>query len=72
MSELSKIEEKIRRLEPSMQREVERFINDLLAESSRNRRQRPVLKWRGVIRAMGRNHTSVTLQHELNKWRSDY
>jgi len=70
MSELAKLEEKIRRLKPNMQRELEKHVNDLLAGSCQNQKQKPVLKWRGAIKAMGQDYTAVTMQHELNKWRS--
>jgi hypothetical protein len=65
MNPVKSLEEKIRELPPELQQEVEDFVHFL-----RERREQPVkgqlkLDWRGSLRDLRDQYTSVELQHEI-------
>ena len=67
---MKSLEQKIKELPPELQQEVEDFV-DILTE----RREQPAkgqlkLDWRGSLRDLRDQYTSVELQHEIIRlWR---
>ena len=60
-----KLEEKIKALPPDLQREVEQFIDDLLAKQ-KSRTNKPMkMNWRGELKDLKDKYTSVELQHKI-------
>ena len=62
---MKSLEQKIKELPPELQQEVEDFVDSLT-----ERREQPVkgqlrLDWRGSLRDLRDQYTSVELQHEI-------
>jgi hypothetical protein len=65
MNPMKSLEQKIKKLPPELQKEVEDFVDFL-----RERREQPVkgqlkLDWRGSLRDLRDQYTSVEIQHEV-------
>jgi hypothetical protein len=66
---MSPLEEKIRKLPPELQKEVEEFIDSLAEKSGRKRRRKPEFRWAGALKDLRGQYTSVELQHKIAEWR---
>jgi len=64
------LEEKIKRLPPELQREVEAFVETLLQQDSEKGRQTPKFDWAGCLKDLRTDYTSVELQHAISRWRA--
>jgi hypothetical protein len=64
------LEERIRELPPDLLQEVEDFTQSLLEKRSRKLRGNLRLDWRGALRDLRDQYTSVDLQHKLLEKRS--
>lgn len=61
------IEERIKELPPELQQEVEDFVEFLIEKRVHRPRPKAQLKldWRGALRDLRDQYTSVELQHEI-------
>ncbi|TAK57697.1 MAG: DUF2281 domain-containing protein [Bacteroidetes bacterium] len=59
------LEEKINKLPPELQQEVELFIQQLLDKGKKQKKQKPKFEWAGALRHLRNQYTSVELQHEI-------
>lgn len=66
-----RIEEKIRKLPPNLQKEVEDYVESLIESRARRRKGQLKLEWRGALRDLRDKYTSVELQHKLLEWWGD-
>ena len=67
--------EKVRRLPPEKQQEVADFVDFLLErvvenEQVRSEERQPTFAWRGALRDLRDQYTSVELQHEVQRRRA--
>jgi len=63
---MKSIEDKIKALPPELQQEVEDFVESLMREQRKFDSQLK-LDWRGALRELKDQYTSVELQHEILK-----
>lgn len=68
---IKRIEEKIKKLPPNLQKEVEDFVESLMEYPKRRARKPLELKWRGLLRDLRDKYTSVELQHRILEWWGD-
>lgn len=68
---MKSIEEKIRELPSELQREVEDFVDFLIERRVGKPKGHLKLDWRGALRDLRDQYTSVELQHESLKWWGD-
>jgi len=66
--EMKTLEEKIRELPPTYQREVEDFVDFLIKKRAKILRKKPNFSWAGALKDMRDQHTSVELQHKTMEW----
>ena len=64
------INEMINELAPGQQTEVRDFVEFLLAKQRASPRQKPQFDWAGALKDMRDDYTSVDLQHEIVRLRS--
>jgi len=69
--EMARLEELLRELPPDRYREVEDFLELLLARKSRPPQAAPTFTWRGALRHLKDRYTSVDLQHKAQEWWGD-
>jgi hypothetical protein len=50
---------------------VHDFVEYLLAKQRSSTRRKPQFDWAGALKDMRDDYTSVELQHELTRWRSE-
>lgn len=62
------VKEMIDELPPELQQEVEDFVQFLLGERVRKPKGKLKLDWKGALRDLREQYTSVELQHEALKW----
>ncbi len=68
---MGSIEDKIKMLPPELQREVEDFVESLIESQEQRSKRELRLNWRGALRDLRDQYTSVELQHEtLKQWGS--
>jgi hypothetical protein len=66
------IEHAVRLLPPEIQDQVREFIESLLAEQKTPTKvAKPKLDWRGALRDLREQYTSVELQHKALEWWGD-
>ena len=65
------IDEIVNELPPKQQAEVRDFVEFLLARQRSSPRRKPQFDWAGALREMRDELTSVELQHEITRWRSE-
>ena len=59
-------------LPPDLQREVRDFARYLVETKKRPRPHRkPTFAWRGALKDLRDQYTSVELQHEITRWMGD-
>ncbi len=64
---MGSIEDKIKLLPPELQREVEDFVESLIESQEQRSKRELTLNWRGALRDLRDQYTSVELQHEIFK-----
>ena len=62
---MKSIEERIKELPPELQQEVEDFVEFLIEKRVRKPKSQLKLDWRGALRDLRDQYTSVELQHEI-------
>ena len=62
---MKSIEERIKELPPELQQEVEDFVEFLIEKRARKPKAQLKLDWRGALRDLRDQYTSVELQHEI-------
>ena len=65
------LEEMVRELPIERQAEVRDFVEFLLAKQRSRQRQKPRFDWAGALKDMRDDYTSVDLQHEITRQRSE-
>ena len=65
------IDEIVNELPPKQQAEVRNFVEFLLAKQRSSPRRKPQFDWAGALRDMRDEYTSVELQHEITRSRSE-
>ncbi|TEU12057.1 MAG: DUF2281 domain-containing protein [Anaerolineales bacterium] len=65
------VEETIKELPPELQQEVEDFVQFLIEKRMRRPKGPLKLDWRGALRDLRDQYTSVTLQHKVLEWWGD-
>ncbi len=65
---MGKVEEMIKELPPELQQEVEDFVQFLLEKRVRKPKSPLKLDWRGALRDLRDQYTSVELQHKILEW----
>lgn len=65
------IKEMVKQLPPEMQEEVRDFIEFLLEKRVRKPKRELKLDWRGALRDLRDQYTSVQLQHRAPEWWGD-
>lgn len=68
---MATIEDKIKRLPPHLQREVEDFVECLLDTKARAKHGKLRLTWAGGLRELRDKYTSVELQKKAMEWWGD-
>jgi len=66
---MKKLGEKINQLPPDYQREVEGFVEFLLAKKRQAKPQPPTFEWAGALKDLRNEYDSVSLQHEIGNLR---
>ncbi len=65
------INEMLNELAPGQQAEVRDFVEYLLAKQRASPRHKPQFDWAGALTDMRDDYTSVDLQHEIARLRSE-
>ena len=65
------INEMVNELTAGQQAEVRDFVEFLLAQQRSGTRRQPQFDWAGALKDMRDDYTSVDLQHESARWRSE-
>lgn len=68
---IESIDEMVNELAPGQQAEVRDFVEFLLTRQRSSPRRKPQFDWAGALREMRDDYTSVDLQHEIARWRSE-
>lgn len=63
------LKEKIDRLPPELQEEVEEYVQALIESRQGSERKIPQFRWAGALKELKDQYTSVELQHKANEWR---
>lgn len=72
MKEFAKpLEEMVKELPVEWQAEVRDFVEFLLAKQRSRTRRKPQFDWAGALKDMRDDYTSVDLQHEIARGRSE-
>ena len=61
----------VQSLPSEMQQQVQEFIEFLLEKQSRQPKAQFKLDWRGALRELRDQYTSVELQHKIAEWREE-
>ena len=64
------LKDKIDKLPPEFQKEVDDFIEFLLEKKLKRKSKKPSFKWAGALKDMKTSYTSVKLQHLISELRS--
>ncbi len=67
----STLKQLVEQLSPDLQKEVVDFAEFLLEKRMTKRKQDLKLDYRGVLRDMRKEYTSVELQHKVFEWWGD-
>jgi hypothetical protein len=65
------LEQMVNELPPELQEEVRDFVEFLLEKRVRKPKAELTLSWRGALRDMREQYTSVDLQHKALQWWGD-
>ena len=72
---MTTLEMVVRELPPELQAEVFDFAQFLLNTKTKskphNTRHKPTFRWAGALKELREKYTSVELQHEVSRWRTD-
>ena len=65
------LKELVEQLPPDLQEEAKDFVEFLLQKRGTKEKGELKLRWRGALRELRDQYTSVDLQHEALKWWGD-
>jgi Protein of unknown function (DUF2281) len=68
---MTSLEDRIADLPPDLRREVEDFVDFLIARRRRERASHLRLDWAGALRGHREEYTSIELQRKALEWRGD-
>ena len=66
---MSQMDIKVSRLPQELQREVEDFVEFLLAKHPAKRNRKPTFSWFGALKEFRDQYTALQLQKKANEWR---
>lgn len=69
---MAKLEEMIQTLPPDLKKQVEDFVKSLIEKRFRKSSRRLNLSWRGGLRHLRDQYTSMELQKKANEWRTEH
>ena len=69
--QIKSLEDMIRELPPDLYQEAADFIQFLIEKRARKRTGKLKFDWRGGLREMRGEYTSVELQHKSSEWRNE-
>ena len=61
----------VEQLPPEIQQQVKEFAEFLLQKRRNKPRGKPTFDWAGALQDLRHRFTSVQLQHQITKWRSN-
>jgi hypothetical protein len=65
------INQMVNELAPGQQAEARDFIESLLERKRVSTRRKPQFDWAGALKDMREDYSSVDLQHESSRWRTE-
>lgn len=71
MIQTKPLEEIIKKLPPEALQEVEDFASFLLEKKRPQQRQKPKFEWAGCLKDYEPSKSSVDIQHDIAKWRTE-
>jgi hypothetical protein len=69
--QLRAMEELFRQLPPENRREVQSYIEFLIAKQEARARRPPRFDWAGALSELQGQYSSVELQHQISDWRGE-
>ena len=70
-AQMTRLDKQIQQLPPELQREVEIFVRDLAERGGKRPRKKLRLDWKGGLKDLRSQYTSVELQHKALDWWGD-
>ncbi len=71
MNTVATFEEKIQKLPPELKQELENFLDVLVRSIEQPKKKYLNMKWRGALKDLRDQYTSVELQHKALEWWGD-
>ncbi len=68
---MQSLDDLVRRLPPERRTEVMDFVEFLLTKAGSRTRLKMSCDWAGGLEDMQKEYTSVELQHQANRWRTE-
>jgi hypothetical protein len=68
---MQSLKELVEQLPPDLQEEVKRFVEFLIEQRTPKEKGDLTLSWRGALRNLRDEYTSVELQHKILGWWGD-
>lgn len=68
---MQSLDDMVRRLSPERRKEVMDFVQFLLTKASSKSRPKMSCDWAGRLEDMRKEFTSVELQHQASRWRTE-
>jgi hypothetical protein len=65
---IDNIQRVVRELSPDLQKEVEDYAKYLLEKKMIKKQSKLKLNWKGALKDIGKEYTSVELQHKSLEW----
>ena len=66
---MKSLEERVKELPPELKKEVQTFVDHLLAKGKRKSGGSFKFDWAGALKDLRDKYTSVELQHKISEWR---
>jgi hypothetical protein len=66
---MKSIEERVKELPPELKKEVQSFVDRLLAKGQQKSSGKFKFDWAGALKDLRDKYTSVELQHKISEWR---
>jgi hypothetical protein len=68
---MTTLAEFVEQLPPDIQKEIKDFAEFLLEKRAKKKHKVPSFDWEGALEDLGRQYTSVELQHKISEMRGD-
>ena len=66
---MKSIEERVKNLPPELKKEVQAFVDQLVAKGKRKSGCNFQFDWAGALKDLRDKYSSVELQHKISEWR---